>query len=277
MQMAGKYTVLNPDWSVVSSGNVGNAGSELQDWVNPEDYNVGYAFRGRGGADTIQGGGGNDSLRGGAQNDNLIGDAGADELRGDSGNDNLWGGGHNDFLSGGTGNDSLVGDSGDDTLKGGKGDDSLDGSWGDDRLSGNSGNDQLIGGIGADQLYGNSGDDALSGGDGDDLLWGGKGNDVLTGGAGTDTFGFRYGDARAQGVLAGLDRITDFAGDVLDLTLVLLNAKGDHAAAVRLTDTADGTMVATKIGAHAYLDVVMLEGQHGLTVAGMIADGDLLV
>jgi Ca2+-binding RTX toxin-like protein len=256
--MAGKYTVLNPNWSVVSSGNVGNAGSELQDWVNPEDYNVGYAFRGRGGADTIQGGGGNDSLRGGAQNDNLIGDAGNDELRGDSGNDNLWGGGNNDFLSGGTGNDSLVGDSGNDTLNGGRGDDTLDGSWGDDRLDGNSGNDQVLGGTGADQLFGNSGNDALSGGDGDDLLWGGKGNDL-------------------QGVLAGLDRITDFAGDVLDLTLVLLNAKGNHADAVRLTDTADGTMVATKIGAHAYMDVVMLEGQHGLTVAGMIADGDLLV
>lgn len=63
----------------------------------------------------------------------------------------------------------------------------------------------------SDILNGGAGNDLIYGYRGNDTLVGGIGVDTLTGGAGADTFVYKKGD--------GADKITDFDGDIIQLTL----------------------------------------------------------
>jgi Calx-beta domain/RTX calcium-binding nonapeptide repeat (4 copies) len=78
-------------------------------------------------------------------------------------------------------------------------------------LHGGAGNDSLTGGAANDMLYGEDGNDILIGGSGNDFLDGGLGSNTLTGGAGVDTFSLHLN-------VFGVNRITDFNGDVLQVS-----------------------------------------------------------
>jgi serralysin len=80
---------------------------------------------------------------------------------------------------------------------------------------GGGGNDTLTGNEAANTLDGAGGNDVLAGGDGGDTLIGGAGTDTLSGGGGADTFRFAAGDSA---IGSGRDRITDFDGDLIDLS-----------------------------------------------------------
>jgi Ca2+-binding RTX toxin-like protein len=80
---------------------------------------------------------------------------------------------------------------------------------------GGGGNDTLTGNEATNRLDGGAGNDALAGGEGGDTLIGGAGTDTLTGGGGADTFRFAAGDSA---VGSARDRITDFDGDLIDLS-----------------------------------------------------------
>ncbi|MFN4058145.1 MAG: LamG-like jellyroll fold domain-containing protein [Roseinatronobacter sp.] len=168
------------------------------------------------GADLGYGGTGNDTLLGATGNDTLHGEDGDDQLSGGSGADQLFGGDGDDVLDGGSGRDLLEGGRGNDTLTGGSENDTLRGGGGDDFVFGGSGSDRLEGDAGADYLDGGSGDDTLIGGSGSDTLRGGTGADVLAGGSGVDTF--IWATVGEMGLGNRRDRITDFSGDIIDLT-----------------------------------------------------------
>ena len=168
------------------------------------------------GADLLYGGLGDDLLLGTTGNDTLHGDEGRDTLEGGSGADQLFGGDDNDSLDGGSGRDLIEGGRHNDTLSGGSENDTLLGGSGEDVLVGASGNDVLDGESGADFLDGGSGDDTLVGGSGSDTLRGGTGEDVLNGGTGVDTF--IWASSSEMGLGNRRDQITDFSGDLIDLT-----------------------------------------------------------
>jgi Ca2+-binding RTX toxin-like protein len=115
--------------------------------------NVGVAFNG---------GGGNDTLTGGSDRDFIFGGAGLDSIFGGSGNDCLYGEDGNDTLDGGSDNDLILGGAGLDSILGGSGNDSLYGEDGNDTLDGGSDNDFFDGGAGADSMIGGGGVDTLS-------------------------------------------------------------------------------------------------------------------
>ena len=222
------------------------------------------------GNDTVDGNSGNDTLYGGSGNDVLVGDAGNDSLYGGTGNDVLWGGGNNDTLYGGEGNDTLVGDGGRNQLYGGKGDDVIYGFTPFAPAGYHNTTD-------ADTIQGGAGNDTIYGSVGSDLIQGGQGSDVMTGGGGADTFAWLKGDVTKT--VGSLDHITDWqAGDKLDLTEMFKTITSSHAARVELTDTASGEILSAQFNkGGAFVNVVMLDGQHGLTIADLVHSGGLLV
>ena len=168
------------------------------------------------GADSLEGGSDRDTLEGGSGNDTLLGAEGDDLIFGGSGGDRIFGGGGADSVESGSGRDLVEGGSGNDTLAGGSENDTLLGGSGSDQLFGASGNDSIDGGTGNDLLDGGSGADLLEGGSGNDTLRGGTGTDILTGGTGVDHFVFAT--SSEMGLGAGRDQITDFSGDLIDLS-----------------------------------------------------------
>ncbi len=220
-------------------------------------------------------------------NDIIIGDARANILSGGAGKDDVRGGAGHDKVHGGAGDDKVFGDDGDDYVDGGDG---------NDTLNGGAHNDVLMGGVGNDGFFGGGGNDKLYGGDGNDRLYGDGGNDTLSGGAGNDIMtgaGFNNGGARgnntylweradvvtAGGTSNGLDHITDFgAGDRLDFSqLFTIHPSAAHDA-VRLTDTASGIVVAVDMGGTSgFIDVVVLDNVHGLTVDDLDASHAVIV
>lgn len=169
------------------------------------------------------GGGGNDvisnveNIKGSIFNDTLAGNNLANALNGGNGNDTLDGGGGNDTLNGGLGSDTYIVDAvGDvvietstlateiDTIK-------------------SSVNKTLVlnvekltlTGAGNINGTGNALANTIVGNSGNNILNGDAGKDTLTGGGGADTFVFQFG----QSLIAGIDRITDFAigTDKIDL------------------------------------------------------------
>ena len=187
--------------------------------------NVGIAFNGGIGNDTITGGTGNDIIDGGA---------GADSTIGDGGNDTLIGGEGNDTLDGGEGLDTAsyaadtqvvaanlfggfaVQNSGQpgaqvDTLTaienvtGGSANDFLIGDDVANRLEGGNGGDNLWGYGGNDTLIGGDGDDIIVGGNNADWLESGLGQDWLYGEGGADTLRATDATANAFNVLVGGD------------------------------------------------------------------------
>jgi Ca2+-binding RTX toxin-like protein len=165
------------------------------------------------------------------------GNSGNNIIKGNSGNNVLSGAGGNDTVDGGAGIDTLSESGnvnfivtegkligiGTETftniekvqLQGGSGNNILNAgalTTTQAILFGGDGNDTLIGGAGDDRLFGGNGDDILRGGAGKDFLDGGSGigSDTLSGGAGVDTFVLH--------LKQGGDRITDFSGDILQIS-----------------------------------------------------------
>ncbi len=246
-------------------------------------------------ANILTGMDGNDKLNGGAGNDTLTGGNGIDQMFGEDGNDTITGGEGNDLLNGGYGLDTLRGGNGNDGFFGGGSNDTIYGEGGNDNIYGDNGNDQLKGEGGTDVARGGEGDDTLDGGDGDDLLYGDNGNDRIFGGAGNDllaggqlkggfslgndTFGWARADViNSSGVRQGFDHIVDFgAGDKIDFTSLSLGS-GSIASVVRVTDTSAGTVISANFGGTTgFVDVVVLDGVHHMTLADMVADGAIVV
>ena len=159
----------------------------------------------------------------------------------------------------------------------------LYGGTGNDTLWGGGGNDALYVGDGNDQLYGDGGDDTISGGRGDDTLTGGQQNangTTIPYSLGNDTFVWQVSDVvNGDGSKAGFDHITDFAaGDRLDLSAFWVGQAMPSAQSVlRVTDQAGGEIVSAAIGVNgAFVDVVMLNGVHGLGVDALVAQKALV-
>ncbi len=261
----------------------GNSGHDTLDGGTGND-----TINGGTGDDLIAGGAGNDRLSGSSGADSLVGGEGADTLSGGSGDDVLSGGDGNDSLSGGSGDDIIIADAGDDHINGGSDFDTLDFSGitnGVDvdfaaRTATGAGNDyvtsieKVIGSDFNDVLSGAHTADVLVGGAGDDIIRGMGGADSMTGGTGADTFVWGAAkDVVDSCVWEGLDHITDFAvgRDVLDMR-ALADGRAD---ALHVTDSANGITVSALIGG-TYVDVVQLDGVHGLTANDMLAQGMLL-
>ncbi|MEQ1669648.1 MAG: type I secretion C-terminal target domain-containing protein, partial [Hyphomicrobium sp.] len=119
-----------------------------------------------------------------------------------------------------------------------------------------------------DVLIGDKNANTLTGGAGDDSFRGRGGADTLTGGAGRDTYSWSKTDVNA------VDHITDFGrSDRLNLHDLV---KGQNFAdAVKVTDTAAGSVVSAKIGG-AYHDVVVLDNVHGMSAADLLKAGMIL-
>jgi Ca2+-binding RTX toxin-like protein len=219
----------------------------------------------------------------------VVGSSRSDRITGNFLDNVLEGGAGNDTVDGGWGNDTIIGGAGDDRYDGGGGFDTLDYSaataaiavdaargtvtgMGSDRFSGI---EKVVGTRFDDRFVGSTGVDTFVGGAGNDWFRGDKGSDVFTGGEGADTFVWQERDIVQGKKSQGVDRITDFAADdVLDLSSV---TKGAPASSViRVTDSAEGSMVAVKVGSSFY-NVVLLENVHGATVDSLISDGLLIV
>lgn len=239
----------------------------------------------------LNGGDGGDRLSGGAGNDTLDGGAGNDTLDGGSGNDKIYDGSGNDTVNGGSGDDWIFAGSGNDKYVGGSGFDTLDYStagaalsidasakkiagWNSDTFDGI---EKIIGSDFADTFKGSSGANIFDGGAGDDSFRGMGGADRYTGGSGADTYKWYVKDVLSGTKHLGVDAITDFsAGDKLDLkefTKAFKNAKIDDV--IHVTDTAQGSLVSAKVGS-AFVDVVVLDGVHGVSAGDLLASGMLL-
>lgn len=149
-------------------------------------------------------------------------------------------------------------------------------------LTGDDGPNDMSGLAGDDRLIGEGGDDILRGGPGADELQGGPGADRLDGGSGADRF-----VVSAVDLGDGIDRIVDFRpedGDslhVLDLLTGFETTMVDIDAFIRFQERTDGTAIQFDTdgegsGAH-YVDAILLEAVHGLTVDQLMADNHLTV
>ena len=209
-------------------------------------------------------------------NDVIVGDARANILSGGAGKDDVRGGAGHDKVHGGAGDDKVFGDDGDDYVDGGDGNDTLNGGAHNDVLKGGVGNDGFFGGGGNDKLHGEAGNDRMYGDGGNDTIQGGAGNDIMTGAGfnnggarGANTYVWERADVvTPSGSSNGLDHITDFGvGDRLDFSQMFSIHPAAAHDAVRLTDTASGIVVAVDMGGTTgFIDVVVLDNVHGLTV-----------
>ena len=219
------------------------------------------------------------TLTGTPGDDIIVGGDKADVLKGQDGDDRLLGGRGGDLMTAGAGSDLLRGEEGADQMIGGPG---------ADRLRGNQDADQLYGGPDDDALFGNTGDDMLHGGRGDDMLHGGLGGDTLHGGAGADQLEGGPGSDRFDYVRLGDagDTIVDFetgaGGDSLMLADLLQDfdpATSDVNDFVSLSAQPEATVVGVNVDGQG-ADVVplaTLAGVIGVTVDGMVTDGNLVV
>ena len=151
------------------------------------------------------------------------------------------------------------------------------GKSGDDILTGSTGGDVMDGKDGNDNIYGDNGNDWISGGAGNDLLAGGQLKNGFS--LGNDTFSWLRTDViNTAGAAQGFDRIVDFgAGDKLDFSGLALSG-GDITSLVKLTDTAAGTVVSANFGGTTgFVDVVVLDGVHAMTLNDMVGDHAIIV
>lgn len=268
--------------------------------------------------DLIMAGGGDDVVDADEGNDVVHGGEGNDQLSGGMGDDMLYGGKGNDRLSDGNGNDVVDGDSGDDVVLAGHGDDTYVGGTGFDTLDFSAaaqgmtvdvskgtatgmgvdsvkGFEQVIGSGFDDMLKGSKNSDSLVGGDGNDTFRGLGGADTFTGGSGADLYQWQWKDVvdSATGAHLGVDRVTDLSSaDSLDLrSLVGAERQADGTSGVpveqdpnfniddyvHLVDGAEGTALQVRHNGE-FVDVVLLEGIHGVDTAQYWAsDGLILV
>ena len=62
------------------------------------------------------------------------------------------------------------------------------------------------------------------------------------------------------------------------MTALLKTVTKDHLPRFAITDTADGEKISVQLNVHkGFTDVVLLEGQHGLTIADLVHSGALLI
>lgn len=226
------------------------------------------------------------NVTGSSFNDLIYGDARANVLMGGAGKDELHGMAGNDYADGGIGDDKLFGEDGNDRLFGGDGNDALNGGAHNDEMHGGAGNDGFFGGGGNDTIYGDAGNDRIYGDGGDDVISGGAGNDIMTGAGfnnggarGANTYVWERADVvNGNGSPAGLDHITDFGvGDRLDFSGIVAPSAAIQDA-VRVTDTAGGLVVAVDMGGTSgFVDVVVLDNVHGLTVEDLTHSGAIAV
>ena len=223
--------------------------------------------------------------------------------------DVLFAGDGNDKVYGNAGNDKLFGEAGNDMLSGGKGNDVLDGGVGNDVIKGNSGNDTIVASLGDDVVNGGSGFDTLdfsamqsgvrvdlrghtASGDGfasqlqgiesvvgtafDDSFAASMHANVFAGGGGHDTFSWTKKDVVSYGNALTADHVSDFGSDdVLDLRGVLAGQTGAAADLLHVTETAEGTVVSAHVGKQ-FVDVVVLDGVHDMTIQDMLSHGMIL-
>lgn len=238
--------------------------------------------------------------------DGLYGDNGTNVFFGGAGGDAIFGYDGNDVIMDGTGADAVYGDAGNDMIvaaadndrdsyNGGTGFDIVDysgvagaisvdlnngavrGAAGRDQLSGI---EQVIGTAFNDTFEGGKGNDHFVGGAGRDEFNGERGYDVMTGGEGADTFKFEASDIRSGNNYYGFDTITDFGvGDRLDFDNLLNGVRErDIGRYVHLTEVDAGTMVSVDFGGNAgFVDVVLLEGLHGIDIDDLTAGGHIVV
>ena len=247
------------------------------------------------GDDSLHVMGGNSIIDGGAGNDTIQVIVNQATIDAGSGNDMIVGGSGEEHISAGSGNDYVIASAGNDVTVGGSGFDTLDFSFANAGLDidiskgvatgGNTntsfdGFEKIIGSNFADTIKGSSGDDIIDGGRGNDTIRSMAGGDTLTGGEGHDTFVYFKKDVMLNGVHQGVDTITDFSSsDTIDLHDFFKGQPGNINDAIHLTNMAEGTMVSAKLGG-AYVDIVMLQGQHvpvDATVKALASDGMFLV
>jgi Ca2+-binding RTX toxin-like protein len=232
--------------------------------------------------DTIFGGTGNDHITGSSGDDWLSGGKGKDVIVSGDGDDKVLANSGDDLVFAGEGNDHYIGGSGFDTLdfSGAAGSMTIDVSkstasgMGNDKFSGF---EHIIGSAFADDIKGSSKAEHLEGGAGNDIIRSMTGADTLTGGEGDDTFVWFAKDVMAGKKHQGVDLITDFEkGDALDLSDILKKFKSDDMTDhLQVTEGKNGTTVSVDIGGRM-VDVVTLEGVHGLTAADMLDQGMIL-
>lgn len=188
---------------------------------------------------------------------------------------NMTGNAGANILAGGDGNDTLDGGAGDDQLNGGYGSDTIIGGIGNDGIFGGGSNDLIYGGVGNDQIYGDGGNDTIYGGAGNDLLAGGQLKDGVS--LGNDTFAWMRADVvNASGQIQGFDHIIDFQmGDRLDFSGLGLGT-GAIDDLVRMTDTSAGLVLAANFGG-TFVNVVMLDGVHNMTLTSLVQDHGLIL
>lgn len=257
----------------------GTAKGDGNDTFSNVEGAIGSAY-----GDVLYGSNNADIFYGGAGNDNIVTYAGNDVIYDGTGADTVSAGNGNDtiFAAADATNDSFVGGAGFDVVDYSAYTVALDidlskGSAKDavsrDTLSGI---ESVVSGSGNDKIKGSAAADTLNGGAGDDVIEGGKGSDVLIGGAGNDTFVFDDKDVST----ASYDRIVDFgAGDRLDFDDLLKgSAQQNYAQYVEVTDTAAGTMISVDMGtSQGFIDVVLLEGVHGIDLDDLMSAGQLVV
>ncbi|HEX6144659.1 MAG TPA: putative Ig domain-containing protein, partial [Geminicoccaceae bacterium] len=137
----------------------------------------------------------------------------------------------------------------------------LSGGPGNDLIQGEGGADVLSGGAGADRIEGGAGGDRITGGAGDDILRG----DPEGGPFSQDFFVYEgSGDA--------LDRIRDFeAGEGGDVLVLDDLVEGDTG---RVSVVDRGNETAVRVDS---VDLVVLEGVSGTSLASLVDDGNLTV
>ena len=152
----------------------------------------------------------------------------------------------------------------------------VEGADGNDRIS----NFESVVGSGFDDtiLGSNRAGEVLSGGAGDDVIRSLRGSDSLTGGEGSDTFVFERTDVVRGRREYGADEIEDFAADdSLDVSN-FFSGSFDANQVFNLVENDGNTMLSAQIGrGGSFVDVAQLNGVTGLTIAGMIDDGMLIV
>ena len=223
---------------------------------------------------------------GNALNNLITGNSANNTLSGLDGDDKINAGLGNDQLVGGNGKDQLFGEDGDDVLNGGEGNDILNGGYGLDTLRAGNGDDGMFGGGSNDAIYGEAGNDKIYGDGGNDTIYGGAGNDLLAGGqfkngfsVGNDTFAWLRTDVvDTAGVNQGFDHIIDFgAGDRVDFSGLSLQA-GPIANVIKVVDTAGGTVISANFGGSVgFVDVVVLDNVHNVTLTDLVHDGAIAV
>lgn len=232
-----------------------------------------------------------ENLTGSAFDDTLTGNSSANVISGGDGNDAIQGGGGNDTLTGGAGTDTLTyaaAGSGitvslavaTGQVTGGAGTDTVSGF---ENLTGSAYGDTLTGDGNANVIQGGAGADTISAGGGNDTIYGGDGLDTLYGQSGADAF-----ILQATSAFNNVDVVKDFTagtgGDALDLTDLLAAydpLTEDIADFISLTTSGGNTFVAVDRdgtgGTYIAQDVAKIEGVTGLSLAGLLADGNLVV